>query len=102
MAFDNLKELCTLTPIIAYDYKKEFQLHTDASELGLRGVLYQADDKGRLMVIANASRSLSQMERIDPVHKLEFLALKLAFIDCFHEYLYGDKFDVYTDNNPLT
>ena len=22
--------------------------------------------------------------------------------DRFHEYLYGGKFDVYTDNNPLT
>ena len=47
MAFDKLKEFFTLIPILAYaDYKKEFQLHTDASELRLRGVLYQADDKG--------------------------------------------------------
>ena len=35
IAFDKLKELCTSSPILAYaDYKKEFQLHTDASELG--------------------------------------------------------------------
>ena len=33
---------------------------------------------------------------------MEFLALKWAVNDCFHEYLYGQKFDVYTDNNPLT
>ena len=53
LAFDKLKKLCTSTPILAYaDYKKEFQLHTDASELGLGGVLYQADDKGELRVIA--------------------------------------------------
>ena len=37
-----------------------------------------------------------------PAHKLEFLALKWAVTDCFHEYLYGGKFNVYTDNNPLT
>ena len=33
---------------------------------------------------------------------LEFIALKWAVTDQFHEYLYGGKFDVYTDNNPLT
>ena len=79
-----------------------FQLHTDASELGLGGVLYQADDKGILRVIAYASRSLSQTERNNLAHKLEFLTLKWAVTDHFHEYLYGGKFDVYTDNNPLT
>ena len=36
------------------------------------------------------------------MHKLEFLALKWAITDRFHEYLYGATFDVYTDNNPLT
>ena len=35
-AFDNLKELCTTTPILAYaDFTKPFKLHTDASVLGL-------------------------------------------------------------------
>ena len=34
--------------------------------------------------------------------KLEFLALKWAIHDRFHEYLYGSNFEVYTDNNPLT
>ena len=67
LAFDKLKELCTTTPILAYaDNKKEFQLHTNASELELGGVLYQADDKGVLRVIAYASRSLSQTERNYP------------------------------------
>ena len=62
-AFDRLKELCTMTPILAYAYyKKEFQLHTNASELGLGGVLYQRDNEGVLRVIAYASRSLSNTE----------------------------------------
>ena len=103
LAFDKLKELYTTTPILAYaDYKKEFQLNTDTSELGLGGVLYQADNKRVLKVIAYASRSLSLTKRNYPDHKLEFLALKWAVTDHFHEYLYGGKFDVYTDNNPLT
>ena len=84
------------------NYKKEFQLHTDASELGLGGVLYQRDDQGNQRVIAYASQSLTQTERNYPVHKLEIVALKWAVMDRFHEYFYGGKFDVYTDNNPLT
>ena len=35
LAFDQLKDLCTCTPILAYaDYKKSFQLQIDASDLG--------------------------------------------------------------------
>ena len=37
-----------------------------------------------------------------PIHKLEFLCFKWAITYQFHEYLYGNAFDVYTDNNPLT
>ena len=53
-------------------------------------------------MIAYASRSLSHTERNYPAHKLEFLALKWVVTDRFHEYLYGGKFDAFTDNNPLT
>ena len=98
VAFEKLKDLCTSTPILAYaDYKKLFQLQTDASDLGLGVVLYQNDDDGQQRVVAYVSRSLS-----NTAHYLEFLALKWAITDRFHEYLYGGQFDVYTDNNPLT
>ena len=102
-AFDQLKDLCTKTPILAYtNYKKPFQLQTDASDLGLCAILYQNDSHDHQRVIAYASHSLSNTERNYPVHKLEFLALKWAVTDRFHEYLYSGQFDVYTDNNPLT
>ena len=62
--FDQLKDLCTKTPILTYtDYKRPFQLQTDASDLGLGAVLYQNDDGSRQRVIAYASRSLSNTER---------------------------------------
>ncbi|MCG8622444.1 MAG: DDE-type integrase/transposase/recombinase, partial [Proteobacteria bacterium] len=51
---------------------------------------------------AYASRLLSKTEKNYDAHKLEFLALKWSVTERFHEYLYGGKFDVYTDNNPLT
>ena len=85
LAFDQLKDLCTSTPILAYaDYKKPFQLQTDASDLGLGAVLYQVNDDKHQRVIAYASRSLSNTERNYPAHKLEFLALKWAVMDRFH------------------
>ena len=46
--------------------------------------------------------AFQKVERNYPVHKLEFLALKWAITDKFHEYLYGSEFQVFTDNNPLT
>ena len=47
-AFDNLKELCTTTPILAYaDFTKPFKLHTNASVLGLGAVLYQVHESVR-------------------------------------------------------
>ena len=102
-AFQQLKEACTKTPVLAYaDYKKILRLNTDASELGLGSVLYQQQEDGTYCVIAYASRSLSKTEKNYSAHKSEFLALKWAITERFHEYLYGGEFEVYTDNNPLT
>ena len=102
-AFEHLKKLCISTPILAYpDYKLPFVLHTDSSSEGLGAVLYQKQN-GKLRVIAYASRSVSKSESHYPAHKLEFLALKWAVCEKFHEYLYGSNmFEVYTVNNPLT
>ena len=102
-AFEHLKKLCISTPILAYpDYKLPFVLHTESSSEGLGAVLYQKQN-GKLRVIAYASRSVSKSESHYPAHKLEFLALKWAVCEKFHEYLYGSNMsEVYTDNNPLT
>ena len=101
-AFETLQRFCTESPILVYaDFKAPFVLHTDASGDGLGAVLYQVQD-GQKRVIAYTSRSLSKSERNYLVHKLEFLALKWAITDKFHEYLYGSEFQVYTVNNPLT
>ena len=95
--------MCTSTPILAYpDYQLPFVLHTDSSSEGLGAVLYQKQE-GKLRLIAYASRSVSKSESHYPAHKLEFLALKWAVREKFHDYLYGSKsFEVYTGNNPLT
>ena len=105
-AFLALKEACTSAPVLGYpDYSIPFILHTDSSTDGLGAVLYQqqGESKDDIRVIAYASRSLTASEINYAPHKLEFLALKWAVTDKFKEYLYGEnKFEVYTDNNPLT
>ena len=102
-SFEALKKICSEAPVLAYaDYTKPFILHTDASTTGRGAVLYQKQDDGKERVIAYASRTLNKAERNYDAHKLEFLSLKWAITNRFHEYLYGATFDVFTDNNPLT
>ena len=102
MSFETLKEKLMSPPILAYaDYSLPFKLYTDASGTGLGAVLYQEQD-GKERVISFASRSLKPSEKNYPAHKLEFLALKWAVTEKYHDYLYGATFEVITDNNPLT
>ena len=90
---------CYSTPILAYmDCSKPFKLHTDVC-LGFGAVLYQKQD-GMDRVIAYASKTLSKSEKNYPALKLRVLGTEVGS-DRFHEYLYGGKFKVYTDNTPL-
>jgi transposase InsO family protein len=101
-AFQLLKDALTSQSVLGYpNFSKPFELHTDASQQGLGAVLYQEQD-GQKRVISYASRGLNKAEKNYPTHKLEFLALKWAVSEKFHDYLYGQKFTILTDNNPLT
>ena len=101
-AFRTIITKLSSPPVLAYaNYKMPFKVHTDASTSGLGAVLYQQQN-GIDRVIAYASRSLKPAEGNYPAHKLEFLALKWAITDKFHDYLHGANFEVVTDNNPLT
>ena len=97
-----LKGLCTSAPILAFaDFIKPLKLHSDASTIGLDAILYQKQD-GKVRIIAYASKALSKTKSHYPASKLEFLALKWAFTESFQEYLHGNTFAMYSDNNPLT
>uniref|UniRef100_A0A8C6PSX4 Gypsy retrotransposon integrase-like protein 1 n=3 Tax=Nothobranchius TaxID=28779 RepID=A0A8C6PSX4_NOTFU len=101
-SFQTIIEKLTTSPVLGYaDAKLPYLVHTDASTTGLGAALYQVQN-GVTQVIAYASRGLSSSETRYPAHKLEFLALKWAITDKFHDYLYGNTFTVITDNNPLT
>ena len=107
-AFDCLKAACLQAPILAFpDFDKLFFLETDASGRGLGAVLSQKQADGQYHPIAYASRVMDETEQRYHSNKQEFLALKWAVTEQFHEYLslYGknrNEFVVCTDNNPLT
>lgn len=101
-AFQQIIYCLTHAPVLAFaDPSKPYILHVDASLKGLGTVLYQEHPEG-LRPVAFASRKLRPAEQRYPIHQLEFLSLKWAVVDKFHDYLYGAKFTVRTDNKPLT
>ena len=107
-AFDCLKAACLQAPILSFsDFNKPFLLETDASGRGLGAVLSQKQADGQYHPIAYASCVMNETEQRYHSNKQEFLALKWAVTEQFHEYLspYGknrNEFVVCTDNNPLT
>ena len=107
-AFDRLKAACLQAPILAFpDFDKPFLLETDASGRGLGAVLSQKQADGWYHPITYASCVMNETEQRYHSNKQEFLALKWAITEQFHEYLlpYGknrNEFVVHTDNNPLT
>ena len=101
-AFQQIIYCLTHAPVLAFaDPNKPYVLHVDASLKGLGAVLYQKHSE-ELRPVAFASRKLKPPERNYAIHQLEFLSLKWAIVDKFHDYLYGARFTVRTDNNPLT
>ena len=102
-AFKKLKMCCMTAPVLAFaDFKKEFQLETDASSEGLGAVLSQKQPDGKWHPVTFGSHKLKGGEAKYHSSKLEFLALKWAIMEQFREYLQYRPFTVLTDNNPLT
>ena len=81
------------------DPEKTFVLRTDASDYGIGAVLMQ-EHEGKLFPICYASRKLSDAERNYSTIKKECLAVVWG-IKRFHMYLYGVRFVLQTDHEPL-
>ena len=100
-AFEILISKLTQPPILAYpDFKEPFILHIDASSGALGAALYQTQG-GKQRVIAYGSRTFNPAERNYCAYRQEFLALMWSVTDKFHDYLYGRRFHILTDNDPL-
>ena len=100
-AFQTLKGALCAAPILAYPQPGEkFIVNTDASNVGIGGVLSQIQD-GQERVIAYFSKRLNKAERNYCVTRRELLAI-VKTVEHFHKYLYGQQFHLRTDHSALT
>lgn len=100
-AFISLKQVLTEEPVLSlYNSTLETQVHTDASKLGLGGILVQKQIDGVWKPVAYVSRQTSEVEQ--RYHSFELEALAVVFsVQKFRVYLSGIKFTVVTDCNAL-
>ena len=95
-AFVELKHRLTNAPILVVPNSDDpFTVYTDASRIGLGCVLMQNGQ-----VIAYASRQLKPHEKNYPTHDLELAGVIFA-LKIWRCYLYGAKFELYTDHQSL-
>ena len=100
-AFNTLRNHLVTPPILTLpNFSIPFVLYTDASDVAVGGVLSQQQD-GVERVIAYWSRQLKPAERKYSTIEREALAAVAAIKD-FYPYLYGHRFTLITDHNPLT
>lgn len=98
---DTCKQLITSSDVLQYpDFSKNFILTTDASNFALGAVLSQGAI-GKDRPVAFASRTLTKSEEKYSAIEKELLAIDWA-TKYFRPYLFGRKFTLYTDHQPLT
>lgn len=99
--FQKMKSLLSSSDILIYpDYNRPFILTTDASDFAIGAVLSQGEI-GKDKPIHFASRTLTATEEKYSAPEKEMLAIFWA-LQTFRNYLYGAKFKILTDHQPLT
>ena len=100
-AFITLKNDLVHPPVLAHPkFEKPFILYTDASLVGVAGILCQEHPDGGEVVIAYASKKLSDAQTRYTVTELELWAL-IYSVKQFRCYLHGAKWTAVTDHCPL-
>ncbi|XP_057494185.1 uncharacterized protein LOC130779535 [Actinidia eriantha] len=95
-AFQQLKKRLTTAPVLVIPTRElGYAVYCDASHDGLGCVLMQ---EGK--VVAYASRQLKPHEKNYPTHDLELAAVVFA-LKSWRHYLYGEKFEVFSDHKSL-
>ena len=100
-AFQTLKQKLQCALILRRpDYNLPFTIYTDASNVGVGGVLTQTVDNME-HVIAYCSRTLNKAEKNYSATERECLAVVYAIKE-FRPYVYGTSFTVVTGHQALT
>ncbi|CAK1593412.1 unnamed protein product [Parnassius mnemosyne] len=101
-SFLKIKEILTNRPVLAiYNPTYLTELHTDASQLGIGGMLLQKEnEKSPLRAVAYYSRQTSVEEQHFHSYELETLAVVMS-LNRFRVYLLGVQFKIVTDCNAL-
>lgn len=100
-AFQQLKNVLVGRPVLAlYNPEAITEVHTDASAVGLAGILLQVQQDSRLHPLAYFSRQTKDNENKFHSYELETLAV-VESLRKFRSYLLGIKFTVITDCNAL-
>ncbi|CAK1583105.1 unnamed protein product [Parnassius mnemosyne] len=96
-AFQTRKERIVVRPVLGiYDRRARTELHTDASKLGLGGILMQYQTDTSLKPIAYFSRVTSKEEQFYHSYELETLAV-VESLKNFRIYLVGIPVTIVTD-----
>ena len=100
-AFETLKKGLSSYPVLRRpDFHRPFILHTDWSCLGIGAVLAQCEEGQHEHVVAYASRSNNKAESNYSSYEGECLAVVWSVVH-FCPYLYGRRFTLYTDHQPI-
>ncbi|KAK3010370.1 hypothetical protein RJ639_012595 [Escallonia herrerae] len=92
-----MKQAMSEDPVLALpDVSKSFEVHTDASDFALGGVLMQEGHP-----VAYESRKLNEAERRYTTHEKELLAV-VHCLRIWRHYLLGSSFIVRTDNTAVS
>ena len=101
IAFETLKNAIISAPVLApIQLGKVCIITTDASDVGVGGVLSQEGTDGVRRPVAYFGRKLNPAERRYSVTDKEALAIVLTCRH-FHHFLWGNKFHIETDHQPL-
>ena len=101
LAFDTLKKAMTTEPVLqGPNFTKQFTVQTDASDVGIGGVLSQNDEAQEDRPVAFFSRKLLSREKNYATMEKECLAI-VETIKHFSVYLTGVPFTVVTDHSCL-
>ena len=95
-AFQGLKRRLTLAPILIVPKRvQRYTVYYDASKDGLGCILMQSGK-----VVAYGSRQLTNHERNYLMHDMELAAI-VFILKIWYHYLYGEKFEVFSDHKSL-